>query len=59
VTNLGTDSRAVVRFYNKRGTAKQWIKEVKQVVKTSRQNPAISLGPALVASSLRQGQEQG
>ena len=27
VTNLETDSRAVVRFYNKLGTAKQWIKE--------------------------------
>jgi len=25
VTNLETDSRAVVRFYNKRGTAEQWI----------------------------------
>jgi hypothetical protein len=24
VTNLGTSSRAVVRFYNKRGTAEQW-----------------------------------
>jgi hypothetical protein len=24
--------RAVVRFYNKRGTAEQWIKEGKQVV---------------------------
>jgi Transposase DDE domain group 1 len=27
VTNLGTSSRAVVRFYNKRGTSEQWIKE--------------------------------
>jgi hypothetical protein len=26
VTNLGTPSRAVVRFYNKRGTAEQWIR---------------------------------
>ena len=33
VTNLETDSRAVVRFYNKRGTAEQWIKEGKQAVK--------------------------
>jgi hypothetical protein len=32
VTNLGTSSRAVVRFYNKRGTAEQWIKEGKQAV---------------------------
>jgi hypothetical protein len=29
VTTLETDSRAVVRFYNKRGTAEQWIKEGK------------------------------
>jgi hypothetical protein len=34
VTNL--DSRVVVRFYNKRGTAKQWIKEGKQAVKMTR-----------------------
>jgi Transposase DDE domain group 1 len=33
VTNLGTPSRAVVRFYNKRGTAEQWIKAGKQAVK--------------------------
>jgi len=26
LTNLETLSRAVVRFYNKRGTAEQWIK---------------------------------
>jgi len=26
-------SRAVVRFYNKRGTAELWIKEGKQAVK--------------------------
>ncbi len=30
VTNLTLPSRAVVRFYNKRGTAEQWIKEGKQ-----------------------------
>jgi len=35
VTNLETDSRAVVRFY-KRGTAEQWIKEGKQAVKMTR-----------------------
>lgn len=34
VTNLET--RAVVRFYNKRGTAEQWIKEGKQAVKMTR-----------------------
>jgi hypothetical protein len=31
-----TDSRAVVRFYNKRGTAARWIKEGKQAVKMTR-----------------------
>jgi Transposase DDE domain group 1 len=36
VTNLKADSRDVVRFYNKRGTAEQWIKEGKQVVKMTR-----------------------
>jgi hypothetical protein len=33
VTNLTLPSRTVVRFYNKRGTAEQWIKEGKQAVK--------------------------
>jgi Transposase DDE domain group 1 len=36
VTNLETPSRAVVWFYNKRGTAEQWIKEGKQAVRTTR-----------------------
>jgi hypothetical protein len=36
VTNLQTNSRAVVRFYNKRGTAEQWIKEGKQAMKMTR-----------------------
>jgi hypothetical protein len=36
VTNLETDSRAVVRFYNKRGTAEQWIKEGKQATHWTR-----------------------
>ena len=36
VTNLETDNRTVVRFYNKRGTAEQWIKEGKQAVKMTR-----------------------
>ena len=36
VTNLETDSRAVVRFYNTRGTAEQWIEEGKQAVKMTR-----------------------
>ncbi len=36
VTHLETDSRAVVRFYNERGTAEQWIKAGKQAVKMTR-----------------------
>jgi len=36
VTTLEIDSRAVVRFYNKRGTAEQWIKEGKLAVKMTR-----------------------
>jgi energy-coupling factor transporter ATP-binding protein EcfA2 len=36
VTNLERPSRVVVRFYNKRGTAEQWIKEGKQAVKMTR-----------------------
>ena len=36
VTNWTLPSRAVVRFYNKRGTAEQWIKEGKQAVKMTR-----------------------
>ena len=39
VTNLEAPSRAVVRFYNKRGTAEQWIKEGKQAVKMTRLSP--------------------
>jgi Transposase DDE domain group 1 len=36
VTNLTLSSQPVVRFYNKRGTAEQWIKEGKQAVKMTR-----------------------
>jgi hypothetical protein len=36
VTTLEVDGRAVVRFYNKRGTAEQWIREGKQAVKMTR-----------------------
>ncbi len=35
-TNMTLPSRAVVRFYNKRGTAEQWIKEGNQAVKMTR-----------------------
>jgi Transposase DDE domain group 1 len=36
ITSLSLPSRAVVRFYNKRGTAEPWIKEGKQAVKMTR-----------------------
>ena len=36
VTNLPLTNRAVVRFYNKRGTAEQWIKEGKQAAHWTR-----------------------
>ena len=36
VTNLTAANRAVVRFYNKRGSAEQWIKEGKQAVAMTR-----------------------
>ncbi len=36
VTNPTAESRVVVRFYNKRGTAEQWIKEGKQAVAMTR-----------------------
>ena len=36
VTNLTLPSRSVVRFYNKRGTAEQWIKEGKQAMHWTR-----------------------
>ena len=36
VTNMEAHNRAVVRFYNKRGTAEQWIREGKPTVKITR-----------------------
>ena len=36
VTNMALPSRSVVRFYNKRGTAEQWIKEGKQAAHWTR-----------------------
>ena len=36
VTNLTLPSRSVVRFYNQRGTAEQWIKEGKQATHWTR-----------------------
>jgi hypothetical protein len=36
VTNFESSSRAVARFYNKRGTAEQWIKEAKQAAAMTR-----------------------
>ena len=36
VTNLSRPAKRVVRFYNQRGTAEQWIKEGKNAVKWTR-----------------------
>ena len=36
VTNMSLPSQSVVRFYNKRGTAEQWIKEWKQATHWTR-----------------------
>jgi hypothetical protein len=36
VTNLSKPAKAVVRFYNQRGTAEQWIKEGKNAVRWTR-----------------------
>src|SRR5208283_1242631 len=36
VTNFQTSNRAVLRFYNQRATAEQWIKEGKQAVAMTR-----------------------
>jgi Transposase DDE domain group 1 len=36
VTSLAASSRVVVRFYNKRGTAEQWIKEGKNAINWTR-----------------------
>ena len=36
VTNMRLPSRSLVRFYNKRGTAEQWIKEGKQATNWTR-----------------------
>jgi hypothetical protein len=40
VTNLERPSRSVVRFYNERGTAQQWIKEGKRAVKNAAELPS-------------------
>jgi hypothetical protein len=58
VPNAGTPSRSVVRFYNKRGTAEQWIKEGKQAVKMTRlschrfRSNQVRLGLSLLAYNL-------
>jgi Transposase DDE domain group 1 len=36
VTSVRLSSRAVVRFYNRRGTAEQWIKEGQQATHWTR-----------------------
>jgi hypothetical protein len=58
VTNLEIPNRSVVRFYNKRWTAEQWIKEGKQAVKMTRlschrfRSNQVRLGLSLLAYNL-------
>jgi hypothetical protein len=49
VTNLETPSRAVVRFYNKRGTGEQWIREGRRASKDDLPGGRTA-GPAAVRS---------
>jgi len=42
VTSLTAKSRAVVRFYNKRGTAEEWIKKGRQAVAMTRLSQIIA-----------------
>ena len=58
MTNLTLPSRGVVRFYNGRGTAEQWIKEGKQAVKMTRlschrfRSNEVRLGLSMIAYNL-------
>jgi hypothetical protein len=58
VTNLTLPSRAVVRFYKKRGTAEQWIKEGKHAVKMTQlschrfRSDGMGLRPSVIAYNL-------
>ena len=52
VTHMTLPSRSVVRFYNKRGTAEQWIKEGKQATHWTRLSGASAINccyPALIS----------
>jgi len=68
VTNLETDSRAVVRLYNKRGTAEvaaATIKEGKQPVKMTRRSchrfrsNELRLWPSVIAYNLENPARRG
>ena len=58
VTNMTLPSWAVVRLYNKRGTAEEWIKEGKQAVKMTRlschlfRSNEVRLGLSVIAYNL-------
>ncbi len=54
VTNMTGWSRKVVKFYNGRGTAEQWIKEGKYAVKWTALVPELQRQPD-AASALRAG----
>ena len=57
ITRVSPPSRAVVRFYNKRGTAEQWIKGGKQAVKMTRlschRNVFAGISPRIIAIPFR------
>jgi Transposase DDE domain group 1 len=62
VTNLKTPSRAVLRFYNKRGTAEQWMKEGNQAVKMARlaamaQPDCLQLGKLVAEVGVTEGNQ--
>ena len=59
VTNMTLPSRSVVRFYNKRGTAEQWIKEGKQATHWTRLSCHRFPGQRGTAAAQRAGLQPG
>jgi hypothetical protein len=51
VTNLSRSAKRVVRFYNQRGTAEQWIKEGKNAVRWTRLSLTAFFHHAAIRSS--------
>ncbi len=59
VTSMSLPSRSVVRFYNKRGTAEQWIKEGKQATHWTRPVVPAVPGERGTATTERAGLQPG